>query len=243
MRSPSKLLAVGCCLPFLAAGVVAAPVVSNVWFAQRTNSNLVDVWYDLSYSGSANALTVSLAFSTDGGSTFSIVPRTVSGDVGTQQKPGTQKHVVWDAYKDYPALTGDNVFARVTADDGIASPPPTQPADSQQVKSAPPSPVPANKPSVTISGPISGRKRVRCGLPRYPDWAIKQGVSGTVVVRLWVASDGSVRENLTVESTSGYPALDELVADALRGWLFGPLDPGVPQDDQWGRITVRFVLG
>jgi TonB family protein len=102
---------------------------------------------------------------------------------------------------------------------------------------------PTNKPSVTISGQISGRKRVRCGLPRYPDWAVKQGASGTVVVKLFVAADGSVRENLTIESTSGYPALDELVANALKGWQFGPLDPGVAQEDQWGKITVRFVLG
>lgn len=99
------------------------------------------------------------------------------------------------------------------------------------------------KPSVTISGEISRRKRLRCGLPQYPDWAIKQGASGTVVVKLSVAPDGTVRENLTIESTSGYPALDELVANALKGWQFGPLDPGVPQDDQWGEITVRFVLG
>jgi len=102
---------------------------------------------------------------------------------------------------------------------------------------------PSNKPSVTISGQISNRKRVRCGLPRYPDWAIKQGASGTVIVKLFVASDGSVRENLTIESTSGYPALDELVANALRNWQFGALDPSAVQEDQWGRITVRFVLG
>jgi TonB family protein len=102
---------------------------------------------------------------------------------------------------------------------------------------------PAKKPSVTISGQIFGRKRVRCGLPRYPDWAIKQGASGTVVVRLYVSPDGSVRENLTIESTSGYPALDELVANALKGWQFGALEPGTPQEDQWGKITVVFVLG
>lgn len=102
---------------------------------------------------------------------------------------------------------------------------------------------PVNRPSVTISGQISSRRRVRCGLPRYPDWAIRQGASGTVVVKLFVGSDGMVRENLTIESTSGYPALDELVANALKGWQFGPLDPGVAQEDQWGRITVRFVLG
>jgi TonB family protein len=102
---------------------------------------------------------------------------------------------------------------------------------------------PANRPSVTISGQISGRKRLRCGLPRYPDWAVKQGASGTVVIKLFVSADGSVCENMTVESTSGYPALDELVVNMLRSWQFASLDPGTPPDDQWGRITVRFVLG
>jgi iron(II)-dependent oxidoreductase len=94
----------------------------------------VDVWYDLAYSGSAEALAVSLAFSTDGGSTFSIVPRTVSGDIGPGQRSGTRKHVIWDAGKDHPTLASDNVFARVVADDGIAAPP-QQAGDKRQVTS------------------------------------------------------------------------------------------------------------
>lgn len=102
---------------------------------------------------------------------------------------------------------------------------------------------PTNKPSISISGQISSRKRISTRLPKYPAWAVKQGASGTVVVKLFVAPGGNVRENLTVESTSGYPALDELVVSCLRAWQFVPLDAGQPQDDQWGRITVRFVLG
>jgi TonB family protein len=83
---------------------------------------------------------------------------------------------------------------------------------------------------------------VRSTLPRYPDWAIKQRASGTVVIKLFVAPDGSVRDSLTIESTSGYPALDELVVSSLKGCQFAPLDPNVPQEDQWGRVFVRFVL-
>jgi TonB family protein len=115
---------------------------------------------------------------------------------------------------------------------------PEQSAPSEQVTTKA-----ATKPSITISGQISSRKRLRCGLPKYPAWAVQQGASGTVVIRLYVSPDGSVKENLTVESTSGYPDLDQLVLNTLRGWQFAPLDPATPQEDQWGRITVRFVLG
>jgi len=45
-----------------------------------------------------------------------------------------------------------------------------------------------------------------------------------------------------VESSSGYPDLDQVVVDALRGWEFAALGPGVKSEDQWGVITFKFVL-
>lgn len=98
-------------------------------------------------------------------------------------------------------------------------------------------------PSVTISGQISGRGRVRCGLPKWPAWAIRNRVRGTVVVELSVAPNGKVRSNLTIERPSGYPTLDEIVTDALREWQFAPLGSRVPQVDQRGRIVVTIILG
>lgn len=96
--------------------------------------------------------------------------------------------------------------------------------------------------NISIAGPISGRKILSKYLPQYPDWALKRGISGTVIIRLWVMPDGTIKETMTIEQSSGYPELDQLVIRALRRWLFAPLDKDVLQEVQWGVITFRFCL-
>jgi TonB family protein len=96
--------------------------------------------------------------------------------------------------------------------------------------------------SFSVAGPISQRKITRKLVPRYPKWALDRRISGTVAVRVWVQPDGKVKSAPTVESSSGYPDLDQVVVDALRGWEFAALGPGVKSEDQWGQITFKFVL-
>ncbi|MFO7675950.1 MAG: energy transducer TonB [bacterium] len=94
----------------------------------------------------------------------------------------------------------------------------------------------------SVAGPISERTINRRVLPRYPKWALDRRVSGTVVVRLWVVANGKVKGTPAVETSSGYPDLDQVVVSALRQWEFEPLAPGVKSEDQWGVITFRFTL-
>ncbi len=94
----------------------------------------------------------------------------------------------------------------------------------------------------SVAGPISQRKIVSKVVPRYPQWALQQRISGTVVIRLWVQPGGKVKGSPTVESSSGYPDLDQVVVNALKAWEFAPLEPGVKVEDQWGVITFRFTL-
>lgn len=94
----------------------------------------------------------------------------------------------------------------------------------------------------SVAGPISQREIIRKQVPRYPKWALDRRVSGTVVVRIWVQPNGQVKGAPTVESSSGYPDLDQVVVDALRGWGFAALGPGVKSEDQWGVVTFKFVL-
>ena len=94
----------------------------------------------------------------------------------------------------------------------------------------------------TVAGPISQREITRKVVPRYPKWALERRVSGTAIVRIWVQPNGRVKGAPTVESSSGYPDLDQVVVDALRGWEFAALSPGVKAEDQWGIITFKFVL-
>jgi TonB family protein len=93
-----------------------------------------------------------------------------------------------------------------------------------------------------VAGPISQREISKKVIPRYPRWALDRRVSGTVVVRIWVQPNGQVKGAPTVESSSGYPDLDQVVVDALRAWEFAALGSGVKNEDQWGVITFRFTL-
>ena len=98
------------------------------------------------------------------------------------------------------------------------------------------------KTTVFITGQISGRKRIHSGLPKYPQWAIDQGASGLVRVAITVAPDGSVRENVILDASSGYAVLDEAVKNVVRAWQFAPLDATEPQADQTGTIAIKFDL-
>jgi TonB family protein len=93
-----------------------------------------------------------------------------------------------------------------------------------------------------IAGPISQRQISRKVVPKYPRWALDRRISGTVVVRIWVLPNGQVKGVPTVETSSGYPDLDQVVVDALRGWEFAPLGSGVKAEDQWGVVTFKFAL-
>jgi len=93
-----------------------------------------------------------------------------------------------------------------------------------------------------VAGPISQRKIVSKVVPRYPQWALQQRISGTVVIRIWVQPGGKVKGTPTVESSSGYPDLDQVVVNALKAWEFAPLEAGAKSEDQWGVITFRFTL-
>lgn len=97
------------------ACVCADPTVSNVSASQRGDgSRLVDVYYDLAET-LGDWPYVTLKISTDGGTTYSITPTSVTGDVNRNLAPGTGKHIVWDAKTDMPDVSGDNYKAQVSA--------------------------------------------------------------------------------------------------------------------------------
>ncbi len=93
-----------------------------------------------------------------------------------------------------------------------------------------------------IAGPISQRGIIKKVKPKYPKWAIEQHISGTVMVRIWVLPNGTVKGIPQVLSSSGYPELDQVVVEAVRVWEFAPLGTDVKPEEQWGDITFIFQL-
>lgn len=107
----------------LPAALLAQPVVSNVAFVQQPDgagASEVVVTYDLA-SPNGNA-TVSLLYSTNGGSTFSAAT-IATGAVGAGVAPGAGKTIHWAVATDLAGqqLAG-NFIVRVLVEDGAAIP-------------------------------------------------------------------------------------------------------------------------
>lgn len=96
------------------------------------------------------------------------------------------------------------------------------------------------KKSVEITGPVVGRKIVTSYIPVYPDWARAEHIEADVVIKFYVSPEGKIREKLYLERTSGYSRLDRLAMEAIKKWVFQPLE--TKGGDQWGIITFRYLL-
>jgi len=97
------------------------------------------------------------------------------------------------------------------------------------------------KKSFEIAGPLNNRTITKKVIPQYPAWAEEQGIIGSVRIWFTVTPDGSVRTNMRVTKTTGYPDLDKLALEALRQWKFAPFNT-TDESSQWGIITFTFSL-
>jgi TonB family protein len=93
-----------------------------------------------------------------------------------------------------------------------------------------------------IAGPLTKRPIVRKVIPQYPAWAEEQGIIGSVRLYFTVTPEGAVRTYIRVTKTTGYPQLDQLGIDALKQWLFAPLNASEEGKGEWGIITFNFSL-
>ena len=79
-----------------------------------------------------------------------------------------------------------------------------------------------------------GRKVLKEVQPRYPARLQRQGVSGVVIVRVWVQPDGTVSE---AYARKGQPELCPLATAAVRQWRFSP----APEESIY-EVTMNFSL-
>jgi sulfatase modifying factor 1 len=97
------------------------PVVSNVRSVQRPGTRLVDITYDVADSDSPT-VGVAVEVSADSGVTYTVLAESFTGDVGYGIKPGTGKHVLWDAKADWPNKYSSKVRFRVLVSDQWLAP-------------------------------------------------------------------------------------------------------------------------
>jgi protein TonB len=77
--------------------------------------------------------------------------------------------------------------------------------------------------------------------PRYPKTARRRGIQGTVVLSVYVDTQGRVA-NLWVFESSGYRVLDNAALEAVKKWSFEPGRRGETPVAMWVNVPVRFEL-
>lgn len=101
-------------LSLLAISAPAAnPVISNVRATQRSDSKLVDIWYDVADSD-GDRLSVSVSITDNG---ISVPAASLSGSIGSGVAPGTGKQIIWNAGADWSGHFSENVRVSIVADD------------------------------------------------------------------------------------------------------------------------------
>jgi TonB family protein len=100
----------------------------------------------------------------------------------------------------------------------------------------------AKKKAVEIEGEIENRRVLGHSLPRFPQWAVDQGlIEAEVRIKFYVGASGAVLdEGMRVEQSSGYGRLDRLAMAHLKKWRFESRPFG--SKNEYGIITFRFLL-
>ena len=115
---PFPVLLILSCFAHLCDSVIGeerTPEVTNAnAYQEATAERLVRITYDLAIPGGGTA-DVWVLISDNGGQTYSIVPKTLSGDVGLGITPGSGKQIFWDPMADLPYAYGTDFRAKVTA--------------------------------------------------------------------------------------------------------------------------------
>lgn len=101
---------------------------------------------------------------------------------------------------------------------------------------------PVKKKAIEIEGEIENRRVVSSSIPRFPGWAVDQGlIEAEVRIKFFVGSSGAVLEDgMKVERSSGYGRLDRLAMGHLKKWRFESRPFGTK--NEYGIITFRFLL-
>jgi protein TonB len=78
--------------------------------------------------------------------------------------------------------------------------------------------------------------------PRYPEMARTTGLTGTVVLRILVYKDGSVKDVIVVRPSGTNVGFEEAAIDAVKQWVFKPAIQNQKPVSVWVNYPVKFTL-
>lgn len=100
---------------------------------------------------------------------------------------------------------------------------------------------PNTTPSPAVVLPSTNADYLNNPTPPYPRISRRMGEQGTVVIRVFINTEGRA-EKAEIRTSSGYTRLDDVALDTVKRWRFVPgKRAGVPEA-MWFNVPVRFVL-
>ena len=102
-----------------------------------------------------------------------------------------------------------------------------------------PSPVAAKPVAVTL--PSSDADYLNNPAPAYPRMSRRMGEQGTVVLRVFISTDGRA-EKAEIRTSSGYARLDEVALSTVQRWRYVPGKRAGVVEAMWFSVPIRFVL-
>ena len=126
--------------------------------------------------------------------------------------------------------------------------PPTKEAPAQRevpatpAAAAQPTPI-AITPAAPISttAPIFSAGYLRNPPPPYPPQSKRRNEEGKVFLRVYVNAEGAA-EKIELQTSSGWPRLDQAAQDTVRSWRFIPAKQGDQAVAAWVIVPINFVL-
>jgi len=101
---------------FLPLFAFADPVVSNIRASQRENTKLVDILYDVTYSGDST-VSVTCEVSTNSGASYDVSAEHFSGTgYGVMVTTGVDRVITWNAGIDWDENYSEQMKVRITAE-------------------------------------------------------------------------------------------------------------------------------
>jgi protein TonB len=77
--------------------------------------------------------------------------------------------------------------------------------------------------------------------PAYPRSSRRLGEQGTVVLRVFINTEGRA-EKAEIRTSSGYARLDETALETVQRWRYVPGKRAGVIEAMWFNIPIRFVL-
>lgn len=125
-------------MTFMTSGCGPSPLsINNVSATQQSVGGPVTITYDLTESSGA-PVAISVAVSTNNGSTFSVFPSSITGSCGANVIPGNNQLITWNVVADWNNQDSSEVVFQITANGTITANSPAVTVDTLNSSGNPP---------------------------------------------------------------------------------------------------------